>query len=760
MLDLFRAEVSEQVSILSEKLLELERNNSDDALLEALMRASHSTKGAARMVGVDSIVQIAHVMEDVFVAAQAGKVSITNDDMDHLLNATDKIKLIANQPEEHINQWEQHNRTDLSELLETITGIAERTVQAGQNYVARKDPEKIDKSATSEILDRADTDGSQRRSRPGKLQNRNTSTAGGQEAQRILRVSSEKWNRLMGLTGEVKVETGWLQPYITSMYKVKQLQTRIVEYFDYLREVLEEVNNSGHIMPLLIDNQKYAIEARRLLSDQIAELDVYDRRITSLSARLHKETIETRMRPFSDGVHGYQRMVREIARSLGKKVHFEILGLGTHVDRDVLEKMEAPLNHILRNALDHGIETPEERQQGGKSEQASIIVSAAHKEGMLFITVEDDGRGIDCDVIRRKIIQKGLVKEEMAKDLTEDEILEFLFLPNFSTRDYVTDLSGRGVGLDVVQAVIREIGGNIKISTAVGQGTKFHLQLPLTLSIISALIVYISGEPYAFPLARISRAVKIMADEIEILEGQQYVTLNGEHIGLVDAHQVLEIQGDRPGKHELPVIIVADDYRTYGVVVDEFIGQKELAIQTIDTRLGKLKDISSASLLQDGTPVLIVDVEDMINAIDAIVKAGRLKNIGHAQPDSVEKTKRILVIDDSLTVREVVRKILESKGYVVTTAVDGVDGWNSVRAERYDLIISDIDMPRMNGIELVRKIKSDRSYSSIPVIIISYKDRDEDRQQGMEAGADYYLTKGSFHDEALITAINDLIGET
>jgi two-component system, chemotaxis family, sensor histidine kinase and response regulator WspE len=324
----------------------------------------------------------------------------------------------------------------------------------------------------------------------------------------------------------------------------------------------------------------------------------------------------------------------------------------------------------------------------------------------------------------------------------------------------VTEISGRGVGLDVVQTTLKEVRGTVRVSSVAGQGTRFQLQLPLTLSVVRTLQVEIGGEPYAFPLAYIVRTLNLPAEKIEQLEGRQHFHFEGRQISLVAAQQVL---GGTPGpsaKADQPVVVVSGTGGTYGLAVERFLGERELVVQPLDARFGKIKDIAAGALMEDGAPVLIIDVEDMTLSVERLITAGRLDKVqqggGTAQ---AEKRKRVLVVDDSLTVRELERKLLGNRGYAVEIAVDGMEGWNTVRSGRFDLVVTDIDMPRMDGIELVTLIKRDPNLKSLPVMIVSYKDREEDRRRGLEAGADYYLTKGSFHDETLLQAVVDLIGD-
>jgi two-component system sensor histidine kinase and response regulator WspE len=464
----------------------------------------------------------------------------------------------------------------------------------------------------------------------------------------------------------------------------------------------------------------------------------------------------------SEGVRGFPRMVREVSRDLGKKVKFEVRGETTGVDRDILDKLEAPLNHLIRNALDHAIETPDERVRAGKAETGLIRLEARHSAGTLQITVTDDGRGVDPAGLRDKVVSKGLASTEMAARMAEAELLEFLFLPGFSTKEAVTEISGRGVGLDIVQDMARNVGGVVRVASKPGQGTRFTLQLPITMSVIRALLVKIAGEPYAFPLNRLERIARVPRSEVRRLEGRPHFLVDGQLVGLIDAVQVLELPEEGAAGDPLSVVVVGDRGARFGMIVDEFLGERDLEVRPLDPRLGKPPDINSASVLDDGWPVLIVDVEDLVRSIDNLLGGKRLREMagpGSAASKARRPAKRILVVDDSITVRELERQLLEGRGYAVDVAVDGVDGWNAVRAGDYHLVISDVDMPRMDGIGLVRSIKQDARLKSIPVVIVSYKDREEDRMRGLDAGADGYLTKSSFHDRTFLDAVADLIGE-
>jgi two-component system sensor histidine kinase and response regulator WspE len=737
MFDLFRLEAASQSTILSDELLGLEDGSSSVKRLEALMRAAHSLKGAARMVSVDPIVKISHVMEDIFVAAQKDEILLSGNDIDILLSAVDMIKVISDSPENSIGSWNTDNPEVFDGMLKSLSILL--TGKVNSNV------ELAEKAILKDAL-----------SADAFLNAMSEGVASGDE--RTLRVNAERMSKILGIASELLVESRGIGRFKKELHNIKRRQDGLVSLLEGMRELM--VRNDV----VDDDNQKKAIiqldECRRSINRHINMLDEYDRKNINLSNKLYHEVAGSRMCPFKDGVVGLKRMVRDLARSLRKEVVLKINGEDCAVDRDVLEKIKSPLNHLLRNAIDHGVEDVERREVVGKPRVAEINLTADHYSGMLRVSVSDDGSGIDVDSLKAKLVSKKLVISKMVDELTNDELLEFLFLPDFSTRENVSEISGRGVGLDVVRDMVKELGGVVTINNHPGDGVEFIMLLPLTLSVISALLVDIAGEPYAFPLSKVDRIIKVSTREILEMEGRQYVSLGNKNIGLISGAQVLGFESLDIDEDQLTVVIVSDRLDQYGVVVDRYIDQKQLSVHAIDARLGKVPNVSSSALMENGDPLFILDVDDMVRSINHIVTGGRLGDVYQVAEEKLNVSrKRVLVVDDSLTVREVEKGLLEAKGYLVDVAVDGMDGWNAVRRSSYDLIITDVDMPRMDGIELVSMIKHDLHLKSLPVMIVSYKDRIEDRRRGLEAGADYYLTKGSFQDDTLIEAVEDLIGE-
>ncbi|MFO0797431.1 MAG: hybrid sensor histidine kinase/response regulator [Gemmataceae bacterium] len=912
--ELFRDEVRAHADALSTGLLALENDAANPQRVELLMRAAHSLKGAARIVGVEPAVRLAHVMEDAFVAAQAGRATITPADVDRFLQAADVLAGLgslrdagglpdwaaANQaaiarlaPEfEQFSRGEatvpppapppppvaeaappptvvvgplpeppalrpvaipidplpvgpddgllglfreelrSHllvvaagvaalkagqlpPRDDAAESLRQIRGaarvmkcapVASAAAAVGGYWAALRDAKappdpaalvwlRYAVDAFASLIDTdADTFEERLTAVGGGLEQlagvlpqalaavapapeKSPSDVGGSPppppppppsepvaaspaptgGEAVVRVTAQSLSRLMGLAGESLVQARWLHLFSGALGRLKKQHESLTGLLDEAYQAAATGRPVDHVATLIADSRQQVAACRTELATQAGDFDEHAGRAEDLNSRLYREVIASRMRPFADGVHGLARTVRDLSRALGKQARLDVAGESTDVDRDVLEKLEAPLGHLIRNAVDHGIDPPADRLAAGKPEVGTIRVEARHRAGMLLVTVADDGRGVNLDRLRAKVVERRHATAELVRQMTEAELLEFLFLPGFSTATNVTDVSGRGVGLDVVLDSVRKVGGSVRITTKAGAGTTFHLQLPITLSVIRAVVVEVGGEPYAFPHNRIDRLLRVPRADVRSLEHRQFVAVDGQNVGLVVAAQLLDVPAAAAATGELPVVLLSDATGSYGLVVDRFRGEQDLVVRPLDPRLGKVPNLSAAAVLDDGEPVLIVDVEDLVRAMDQFIQSGSLRRCESRDAGPARK-KRVLVVDDSITVREVERQLLTQHGYDVTVAVDGMDGWNQVRAATFDLMVSDVDMPRMTGIQLVKAVRADDRLKNLPVIIVSYKEREADKVLGLEVGANYYLTKSSFHDNRFIRAVEDLLG--
>lgn len=744
LIELFRVEAEGQIALLTRHLLALEQGPARPEALEEMMRAAHSLKGAARIVNLSPAVRVAHAMEDCFVAAQKGEVRLESARVDALLRGVDWLAQISNLKESQVESWTAEHEAGLAAYVASLSEAG--PVPPARDPVPVEAPPPVSSPPPPEAP------------APVAAPVEKTRDEDAASADRVLRVTAEKLNRLLGLAGESLVESRRLDPLNRGLLRLKRAQQALALTLERLRESVGDAADE-RTAAYLREARAGADACRALLQERIEETDRLDRAATQLSSRLYREAQAVRMRPFSDGATAFPRMVRDLARQLGKEARLVVAGGHTQVDRDVLQQIEAPLTHLLRNAVDHGLESPEARAAAGKPPGGELRLEARHRAGVLIVTVSDDGRGVDLEAVRAAVVRKHLTTPEVAARLSPQETLDFLFLPGFSLKTEVTEISGRGVGLDVVQSMLKALRGVVRVQTRPGRGTTFELHLPVTLSVVRALLVDVAGEPYALPLSAVARVLRVERAQVETAEGRPHFAFEGGRTALVSAREVLEL-GDAPaGGDSWNVVVLGDKGARHGLVVDDFLGERELVVQPLDPRLGKVEDIAAAAVLEDGAPALILDAEDLRRSMGRITgEAGsgrwsKAKAAGAATP-----RKRVLVVDDSLTVRELERKLLASRGYDVTVAVDGMEGWNAARTGDFDLVITDVDMPRMDGIELVRLMKADERLKSRPVMIVSYKDREEDRRRGLDAGADYYLTKGSFHDESLLEAVADLIG--
>jgi two-component system sensor histidine kinase and response regulator WspE len=769
--ELFKGEVESHGAALNDGLLKLEADPGSAEPVAALMRAAHSIKGAARVVGIDVVVSLAHQMEDAMVRIQKGQEPCTPQRVEQLLQATDLLVSLQAVQEREMAAWSSQHAPEINALLTELAapvGTAEPrspaavptppSVSAAQATPAAEPPARpCPADDASVTLPAAPTRSAMPSGNASTLPSETSTTLHARTADpaateiRTVRVNADNLDRMMRLAGESMVEGR----------RFPQVQRGLREFRSRLRMAREVVDAAARRDAGLHEAREQLRQLEEALKRHGSLLEATFRRTEEVGTRLYHEVIGSRMRPFGDATAGFPRLVRDLARSLGKRVRFELEGVQTPVDRDILSRLDAPLNHILRNALDHGVERPEVRAIAGKSETASLRVEARHHAGMLEVRVRDDGAGIDPERIRVKVIERRLQSESVARGLGRAELLEFLFLPGFSTASRVTEVSGRGVGLDVVHQTMRDLGGSVRVESEPGRGTTFVMSLPITLSVIRAALVQVTGQTLAFPLARIERIVRMDPARLSRTEGRLQFDLDGVAVGVLEAASVLEMGAAATvAGSTLNLLVIGPESDRCALLVEGFLGERDLVVRPLDARLGRVPHVAAAAIDEDGLPLLVMDVEDLLVSIRRGLGEGAVRGLKPGESGETRTSrKRILVADDSITVREVERQMLRRLGHDVDVAVDGVDAWNQLCAGRHDLLVTDVDMPRMNGIELVRQLRRDPRFAHLPVAIVSYKDRAEDRAAGMQAGANAYLTKGSFQDQTFIDTIHDLIGE-
>ncbi len=748
MFDLFQTEARQHCASLADGLIALEQNASDPKMVEPLMRAAHSVKGAARIINLDGAIGLAHAMEECLVRIQRGAEIPIPSRIDELLRGSDILRSLADRSgEEDARAWLESEKASITALADALNqppragepAKAAPTPVASTPSIPITAPEGVAKPAVV-----ATPKTPEDKSPPAPT----THSSGSAQDAAVL-VSSSSLERLLQLSGESLVESRRLESIRRTLTRAKSAQRQLTDALDSLGL---NGRKAGDAMTAVASS-------RDALEDALHQVEDHLRRGEELASALHNEAVSSRMRPFGDACGGLARSVRDVARTLGKEVRLVLSGEQVPVDREILRQLDAPLGHLVRNAIDHGVELPDDRVAAGKPRQATLRVEARHHAGSLVVEVREDGRGINRENLRARIVSKKLSDPEMVQTLGDAELFDFLFLPGFSTAASITDISGRGVGLDVVQSMAHSVGGSIEVRST-SNGTSFAMRLPVTLSVVRAAVISIGGETYALALSRLERIDRIPRSDLQTVEGRLTTVIRGETVGLVHAREILDLPSATTAEttDELSIVSVLAGARTVGFVVDSFLGEEDLVVRRLDTRFGDVSHVNAASIRENGDLLLILDADDLVQSALQLLEQGKLRGHGVENATGRRAKRRVLVVEDSITVREVERQMLLRAGYMVDTAIDGVDGWNAVQKATYDLIVSDVDMPRMNGIELVRKLRADRRYETIPIVIVSYKDREEDRLAGLDAGASAYLTKGSFQDQSFLQTVADLIG--
>jgi len=713
LMPLYRHEAEDQCARMGQWLLQLEQQPERLDLIVPVMRAAHAIKGASRAVRLEAVVQLAHALEDHLVAAQAAG-AVSEETTEFCLANVDLMREIA-----------QHGATPI--LLERQAALLSARVKA---------PTELPESVRCEPLQ--------------------PTYSATEEADPVLRIKASLVGRLIALAGSGVVGAARLRPFAERQQRLRRDVGNLGRLIDDLYHRLGAPAPTTALGAQLGELRRGISATRQQTQGWIDEFAEYSREAFDLNERIYQAASMTRLRPFRDLVIGYPRMLRDLARQLGKRVRLTVVGEALEVDRDVLEKLDAPLTHLLRNALDHGLEAPELRLAGNKSEEGRIRIWATHRAGMLAIEVSDDGAGIPIEAVRRRLVEQGRMSAEAAALQSEHALCDQLFAPGFSTRKEVTEISGRGVGLDVVREGVERLGGSIRLNTEVGKGTTFHIQVPISRAVTRALAVQVAGEIYAFPSLRIERVVRSERSLIVSSEGLQYLPLTGRNIGLIPLAETLDLPSTQAQHERLDLVVVAHQGRLTGFVVEQFLGEYDLATRPLDPRLGRVTDIGAVALLPNGEAVVLLDIDELMRSVARSARVPLLER--NVDAPRGQRRKRVLVVDDSISVRELERQLLLGRGFEVEVAVDGMDAWTRVREEPFDLLITDVDMPRMDGIELTRSIKQEPRLRAMPVVIVSYRDRPEDRRRGLDARADRYLTKADFHGENFLKAVHELVG--
>ncbi len=758
LLKIFRPEAKEYLQKLNENLLILEKEPDNGEVLEELLRVTHSLKGTAAMVGFAEIAELAHKAEDVLNAVQEHGVEDMSEITPALFLSFDTIEQILGGEETDIDDIVG----DLKEIASLISGdggSGEAEDDTGKGEKG-KEPDKAKKEEPQQEEEEEEEEkeeeraekprkrnpskppdsrkpGKQRGKKPGgRLKTKNPTL----DIDDTVRVSVEKVNELMNLVGEMVLSWQKFQNYSTD-----------------LRVAISSITSCQ--IPEITQRQD---RLKNLSKDYKENTKVLD---TTLN-QLQDIVMGIRMLPVSTVFALLPRVVHDVALEFNKKVEVEIKGEGTEIDKRMIEHLKDPLVHIIRNAVYHGIESPEERKEKGKPETGKIILSAYQQGDRVFIEVKDDGGGIDPEKIREASVKKGFFERSEAENLGRDELLQLIFNTGFSSREEADSISGRGVGLDVVKKIIEEnLVGQVMIDTEPGKGTTFTLILPLTLLINSGLLAEVGDQTFVFLVNAVETVAYILPDEIKSMEGEFAVKIRDYTVPILPLDEVLGIRNNGSGvlqQEEIPVIVVNYAGQKLAFAVSRLLRQKDIVIKTLHQPVGKLKNVAGVTILENGLPTVILHIPDLIEAArKRTFSASRVSTVREKKEETGTEKKRIMLAEDSATTRDLEKSILESSGYLVDAESDGAKAYKRLTgspADTYDLVFTDVNMPNMDGHQLCRRIRQNEQIRHLPIVIVSSLDSDKDKRKGLEAGADAYMTKSEFNQKDIVGIIERLIG--
>ncbi len=787
----FRAELSEHVQTLNDGLLAMEQNQipagEREERMATIFRAAHSLKGAARAVGVNAIEQIAHALEDVLGDLQKGTLTPTPGMFTACYKAVDAIQIVE-------NAYEAGETTPPVESLLALSGLEPfRHGDQGtgaQLFAAPQEPAeaqaKEPKTASPrsrasqnglENLRTALTDSKEALALPASTPEKEDEAPAAAPAafDETIRVSVGKLDSLMEQLNELLVTKIRAEQRLT---QVRQAQNYVARWQkDWLKvrggysrlsrhRALDDspgLVQAGQRKELdrLLDyvqvSQEHLKELNALLNALTREYHSDTMQMSLVIDRLEEEVKRVRMLPFKTIAVPFGRMVRDLAQHAGKEVAFDLQGGDVELDKRVLEQVKDPIIHILRNAVDHGIEQPTGRITNGKPVQGKITLTVEQMGKDVSITIQDDGAGLDLDSIRDAALRK---KVKNAATLSDSELMELIYTAGFSTSAMITDVSGRGVGLDVVRRNVEGLHGRIALDSKPGQGTRFTMVLPVALTTSRGLLVRVGGQAFAIPVNAIERIAHIKPAEIQLVSGKQTIRYADHPLHLVHLADILGLARANTNHGEpLPVVILSSAERRIAFVVDALIDEQEVVVKSLGKQIARVGGIAGASLLGSGDVLLVLNVTDIIKIAwrdEHHQIASKTETEENTNTTRAKNT--ILVVDDSITTRTLEKNILEAAGYIVRLALDGQEAFNILMtSDLPDLVISDVQMPRMDGFSLAARIKKEPRTAQLPVILVTSLESAEDKAKGVEAGADAYIVKRSFDQINLLETITQLI---
>ena len=755
----FLIEAFELIEQIDHDLVELEANPEDLELLNRIFRVAHTVKGSSSFLNFDVLTELTHHMEDVLNKARKGELKITPDIMDVVLESVDMMKGLLESIRD--NGSDAAAGIDIKNICVRLTQISEgEAPSAAAEAPAAPSPELVKEPEPVVPAEEAAPEVSD--AELSKLSDSEVEA----EIERLLKVRKAEDQARRASKGIAPKSPEEIAPAASaapapapkpapsrerdadkkvpaasSSSAVAQEQTIRVEVkrLDHLMNLIGELVLGKNRLLKIYDDVEERYEGEKFLE----ELNQVVSSLSLVTTDIQLAVMKTRMLPIAKVFNKFPRMIRDLSRELGKQIDLEISGEETELDKSIVEEIGDPLVHIIRNSCDHGIEDPETRKAMGKPEKGLVQLKAYNEGNHIVVEIVDDGKGLDADMLKAKSIEKGIITEREADAMSEKEAFGLIFKPGFSTAAKVTNVSGRGVGMDVVKTNIEKLNGIIDIESEVGKGTVMKLKIPLTLAIIQSLLVGTQEEFYAIPLASVLETVRVPIDDIYTIDGKNVLRLRDEVLSLVRLSDVFGVEKVFDGGDHTYVVIIGVAEAKLGIIVDTLVGQEEIVIKSMGDYLQNIPGIAGATIRGDGRVTLIIDVGAMMEMAKDIKVNIRAEMEDSTKAKEKPSDYKVLIVDDSKMDRTIMQKALEPTGVTIIEATNGVEALNVIKSgeHSFDAILIDIEMPRMDGYTLAGEIRKYSKYRNLPLIAVTSRTSKTDRLRGVEVGMTEYITK-------------------
>lgn len=735
----FRIEAGEHLEAITAGLVAIERAGDAERapIVERIFREAHSLKGAARSVSLAGVEALCLEIESVFSAMKHNEITVSTTLLDDIHPALDIISVLCANP---------------GAAPSPDTGEKEQRALAALRRIVRGSPDKKNVTTAAPAWVELPEPVEPRTGDTGSVPEEMTATSAA--APETVRVSTTKLGAIL--------------------LEVEELVSAKIAgsgHASELRTLAADLGNWNHRRARQLMGQRHGRDgmtaAAEIIESEMLYTKALENSLRNLATSAHQDahtlgtivdslledTKKVLLLPCSYLLNAFPKLVRDLAREHNKEADLIIRGEDIEIDRRVLDELKDPFIHLLRNCIDHGIESPDGRVKRGKPGHGSIAITAIPVQGnQVEFTVWDDGAGIDSGTIKKAALRLGLISAEETDSLTEDDVNELIFHSGLTTSPIITDLSGRGLGLAIVREKVEKLGGSITVSSAPGAGTTFRMLVPLSLATFRGVFVEVAGQRFVIPTSSVVRVSRVNADEIKTVENRQTIAVGGCAVSLVRLRDVLELSnpGRRSNGDSSPVVVVRAADRQVAFLVDEVVGEQELMVKSLGQQLARVRNVAGASITDSGAVIPILNALDLVESA-CTVGAPRLAE--DVEETTQERRRRLLIAEDSITARTLIKTILEGAGYDVVTTVDGMDALTTLKTEPFDLVVSDVDMPRMNGFELTSRIRADKKLENMPIVLVTALGSQKDREYGIEVGANAYIVKSDFDQSNLLEII-------